>query len=69
MENHAENVHQRLVPDAFLILLNIPKQPMHTRNYFKNKIICKDDYQKALKKLTLFVLSKPVSFNGQNYQK
>ena len=29
----------------------------------------KEDYQKALKKLTLFFLSNPVSFNGQNYQK
>ena len=29
----------------------------------------KEDYQKAFKKLTLFFLSDPVSFNGQNYQK
>ena len=29
----------------------------------------KEDYRKALKKLTLFFLSNPVSFNGQNYQK
>ena len=29
----------------------------------------KEDYQKALKKLTLFFLSNPVLFNGQNYQK
>ena len=29
----------------------------------------KEDHQKALKKLTLFFLSKPVPFNGQNYQK
>ena len=27
MENHAENVHQKLVPDSFLILVNNPKQP------------------------------------------
>ena len=27
------------------------------------------DYQKALKKLTLFFLSNPVPFNGQSYQK
>ena len=26
-------------------------------------------YQKALKKLTLFFLFNPVTFNGQNYQK
>ena len=29
----------------------------------------KEDYQKALKKLTLFFLSNPAPFNGQNYQK
>ena len=29
----------------------------------------KEDYQKALKKLTLFFLWNPVPFNGQNYQK
>ena len=29
----------------------------------------KGDYQKPFKKLTLFFLSNPVLFNGQNYQK
>ena len=29
----------------------------------------KEDYQKALKKETLFFLSNPVPFNGQKYQK
>ena len=29
----------KLVPDPFLILVNNPKQPLHARNYFKNKII------------------------------
>ena len=29
----------------------------------------KEDYQKALKKLTIFFPSNPVPFNGQNYQK
>ena len=29
----------------------------------------KEDYQKALKKSTLFFLSNPVPFNGQSYQK
>ena len=38
MENHDEDVHQKLVPDPFLILLNNPKQPLHARNPFKNKI-------------------------------
>ena len=57
MEKHAENVHQKLVPDPFLILVYNPKQPLHARNSFKSKIL-KEDYQKALKKLilSLFVL-------------
>ena len=29
----------------------------------------KEDYQKALRKVTSFFLSKPVPFNRQNYQK
>ena len=29
----------------------------------------KEDYQKALKKLSLFFLSNPVPFNGQSFQK
>ena len=35
----------------------------------KKKDILKGDYQKSLKKLTLFFLSNPVPFNGQSYQK
>ena len=33
------------------------------------KDILKEDYQKHLKKSTLFFLPKPVPFNGQSYQK
>ena len=36
---HAGNVHQKL--DPFLILLNNPKQPLHARNSFQNKIFWK----------------------------
>ena len=60
-------MHQKLVPDPFLILVNNPKQPLHTRNSLKD--ILKEDYQKAFKKLSLFFLSNPVPFNGQSYQK
>ena len=35
---YAENVHQKLVPDPFLNLVNNPKQPLHARKPFKNKI-------------------------------
>ena len=38
MENHTENVHQKLVPGPFLILVDNSKQPLHARNSFKNKI-------------------------------
>ena len=38
MENHAENVHQNLVPDPFKIFVNNPKQPLHARNSLENKI-------------------------------
>ena len=38
MEKSCRNVEQKLVPDPFLILVNKPKQPLHARNSFKNKI-------------------------------
>ena len=38
MENHAENVHQKLVSDPLFILVNSSKQSSHERTYFKNKI-------------------------------
>ena len=28
-EYHAENVHQKIAPNPFLVLLNKPKQPLH----------------------------------------
>ena len=37
-KNHAENVHQKLVPDPIFILVNNLKQPLHAGNSFKNKI-------------------------------
>ena len=56
-------MHQNLVPDSFVILLNNPKQPLHARNSFIKKDILKEDYQKPFKMLTLFFLSNPVPFN------
>ena len=32
MENHAENVHQKLVSEPFSNLVNNPKQSLHARN-------------------------------------
>ena len=40
-KNHVENMHQRLVPDTFLIMINNPKQLSHPRNSFKNTILWK----------------------------
>ena len=68
MENHSENLHQRLFPDPFLTVVNNPKKPLHARNSFKNKIL-KEDYQKVLKKIISFFLLNPVPFNRQNYLK
>ena len=62
-------MQQKLVPDLIIILVNNPKQPLHAGNCFKKQDILKEDYQKALKKVTFFLLSSPVSFNRQNYQK
>ena len=55
---------QKLVLDLYIILVNNPKQPSHARDSFKSK-----NYQKALKNVTLFFLSNPVPFNGQNCKK
>ena len=58
---------QKLASDLFIILVNNPKKPLHVRNYFKSKIFWKR-LSKSLKKGN-FLLSSPVSFNRQNYQK
>ena len=42
-------MHQKLVPDPFLILLNNPKQPLHARKSFKNKTFWKRIIKKPLK--------------------
>ena len=43
------NVHQKLVPDLFLNLVNNPKQPLYARNSFKNKIFWKRIIKKPQK--------------------
>ena len=40
-KNHAENMHQKLAPDLFLILPNNPKQALHAGNSLENKKFCK----------------------------
>ena len=46
-----KNLHQKLVPDPFLVLVNNPKQQVHAKNCFKKDIV-KEDYQTSLKKLS-----------------
>ena len=58
-----------LAPDPFLILLNNPKQSLHARNSFKNKVFFTEDYKKAFERLNLFFLPNPVPFNGQSCKK
>ena len=59
-----------LFPDPFLVLVNNLKQPLHTRNFFENKIFWKRIIKKPLKsklcfltfkKLTLFLLESGTS--------
>ena len=46
-----------------------PKTTITCKKFFLKYDILKEDYRKALKKLTLYFLSNPVPFNGQNYEK
>ena len=34
LKNHAKNVHEKLVPEPFFILVDNPKQLLHLRNSF-----------------------------------
>ena len=46
-----------------------PKTAIACKKFFLKEDILKGDNQRPLKKLTLFFLLNPVSFNGQSYQK
>ena len=47
-------MHQKLISDPFLILINKPKQPLHARNSFTNRIFWKRIIKKILKSLFFF---------------
>ena len=49
MKNHAENVHQKVVPGSVLVLVSYTKQPVDAMNYFKNNILKEDIIKKSLK--------------------
>ena len=55
-------MHQKLVPELFY-LVNSPKQPLHARNYFKNKIFWKRIIKNPLKVNFIF------SFQEKNFLK
>ena len=42
-KNHAENVHQKLIPALFLILVNNQTQPLQARNFFYKSDILKEN--------------------------
>ena len=69
MEKSCRNYAPKSSPRFFLILVNNSKQLLHARNYFKNKRFWKQDYEKALKKLTLLFLSNPIYFDKQDHEK
>ena len=46
-------MHPKLGPDPFLILVNNPKQPLHTKNCFRKNIFRKRIIKK-LKKVDFF---------------
>ena len=64
-------MHQKLVPDPFLILVNNPKQPLEVRNSLNSLKIryCERGSSESLEKVGSFFLSNPVPFNRQDYDK
>ena len=56
---YAENMHQKLVADPFLILVNSPKQPLHARNCLKIRYF-ERGLSKSLKQVYFFSRTKPL---------
>ena len=52
-------------PRPLFNLVNNLKLSLHARTYFLKRDVLKKDYQKALKKLTLFFLSNRAPCNEQ----
>ena len=63
MKNHAENVHQKLAPGSFFILVNNPKQILLKIRYLERGL------SKTLQKVNFIFSFKPIPFNVQSYQK
>ena len=60
-------MHQKLVTDLFLSLVNTLKKPLDARNFFIRYF--ERELSKSLKKLTLFFLLNSFPFNGQDHEK
>ena len=62
-KKHAENVNEKLIPDPFLVLVNNPKQPLHTKNSFTNHIFWKSHIilSKSFKKVNFIFLPNRMS--------
>ena len=52
MEKFAGSIHQKLVPDPFLILVNSPIKPIQAKKHIWKLNILKEDYQKTFQNLT-----------------
>ena len=52
-------MHQKLVQDPFITLVKNPKQPLHARNSFRNKIFWKEIIKSPLKSLFFSVEPSP----------
>ena len=63
-----ENVHQELVPDPFLTLVNSLKCQSMQKTLLKNTIFWEDS-QKTFEKLTWFFSIASSSFCGYDYEK
>ena len=61
-------MHQKVVPDPFLVLVNNPKQPCMQKTILKIRYF-ERGLSKSLQKLTLFFVLNPAPFNWQSYQK
>ena len=59
-EKTMQKIPQKLIPDPFLILVNNPKQPLHARNSFTNRIFWKRIIKK-FKKVNFTFLSNRMS--------
>ena len=69
MEKSCKKCAPKAGPRPFFYFCKQPETVIACKKLFSEYYTLKGDYQKPLKKLTLFFLSNPVPFNGQGYKK